>query len=920
MRRFLLFFIFFSFTFRLCLAQRPKVNTLQCDDKTNPINIDSKMPKLSWQVDAKERAVEQTSYQIIVADNISTIKKNRGNIWESGVVKSSKSVQVLYKGPVLKPTETYYWRVRIWDNKNHSSKWSAINFWQMGLLQPADWEGAKWIAYQKMDDSLRILPGEEFVKGQSKGTLNDTLPLFRKVFSVRKKIKRARVYISGLGHFELSINGKKIGDHFLDPGWVNYQKQALYVSFDVTKNLREGENAIGVILGNGFYYIPQVKHRYKKLLVQYGYPKMISRLLIEFSDGSVQNIISDKTWKATPSPITFSSIYGGEDYNGCMELKNWSTINFNDKNWMPVKLVDGPPELNAQAADPVKIENKFIPKGVVKLNDSSWVYDLGQNASGIPEIMLSGKRGDTITLIPGELLHKDSSANQNATGKPYLLHYILKGGGIEIWHPLFTYYGFRYVQVNGAVPKGKENPRQLPVIESLKGLHTSNDAKPAGSFSCSNKLFNRTFNLINWSIKNNMASLFTDCPHREKLGWLEELHLMGNSVHFNFQVYNLLKKSIEDMKLAQTPDGLIPEIAPEYTVFTYGGDMFRDSPEWGSSSIIIPWYLYRWYGDSTVLATSYSMMKRYANYLLGKANNYILTEGLGDWYDLGPNPPGVSQLTPKGLTATAIYFYDLNILRQTATLLHQPNDIVRFGQLANQVKEAFNKRFYDPQKKQYGSGSQTSNAMALYMQLVPEDLSADVLKNLVDSIVANKYALTAGDIGYRYVLKVLEDAGRSDIIYKMNNRSDVPGYGYQLAKGATSLTESWQALPSVSNDHFMLGHLMEWFYTGLAGIRQAENSIAYKQIIIQPNAVGDIDWVNANYQSPYGLIQSNWIKKPKEFELNLSIPPNTTAKIYLPADKNSSVTESGKKIKYRYEDGKAVVSKGSGVYHFVVKE
>lgn len=918
MRRFLFLLLFIPFN--ICFSQTLKVNALQCNDKTNPTNIDSKTPKLSWQIDSKNKDIQQTSYQIIVADNISSIKRNKGNVWESGIVESSETVQVPYRGTTLKSTETYYWRVKIRDNKNHSSRWSAINSWQMGLLQHADWAGAKWIAFQEMEDSLRILPGEEFVKGQPKGTINDTLPLFRKTFSITKKIKKATVFISGLGHFELSLNGKKIGDHFLDPGWVNYKKQALYVSFDVTRNLHRGENAIGVILGNGFYYIPQVKHRYKKLLVQYGYPKMITRLLIEYRDGSYQNIISDKSWKAAASPITFSSIYGGEDYNAGLALKNWNRINFNDKAWIPVKLVDGPPALDAQAADPVKVENKFAPKEILKLNDSSWVYDLGQNASGIPEIMVKGKRGDAITLIPSELLHNDSSTNQNATGKPYLLHYVLKGDGIEVWHPLFTYYGFRYVQVNGVVPKGKENPHQLPVLENLRGLHISNDAKQVGSFSCSNELFNRTFNLINWSVKNNMVSLFTDCPHREKLGWLEELHLMGNSVHYNFQVHNLLKKSVEDMKLAQTPNGLVPEIAPEYTVFTYGGDMFRDSPEWGSSSIIIPWYLYRWYGDSTVLATSYSMMKRYADYLLKKSNNYILTEGLGDWYDLGPNPPGVSQLTPKGLTATAIYFYDLNILKQTATLLHKPNDVALFGRLADKVKQAFNEKFYNPQKKEYGSGSQTSNAMALYMQLVPENLKPYVLKNLVDSIVANHYALTAGDIGYRYVLKVLEDAGRSDIIYKMNNRSDVPGYGYQLAKGATSLTESWQALPSVSNDHFMLGHLMEWFYSGLAGIQQAGNSIAYKQIIIHPNIVGDIDWVKASYQSPHGLIQSNWKKVGTQFVLDVIIPPNTTAKIYLPADKNSSVTESGKKVNYRYGDGKAVVSTGSGTYHFVVEE
>ncbi|MGF7231087.1 family 78 glycoside hydrolase catalytic domain [Arachidicoccus sp.] len=915
----LLLYILFLFSFNATFAQVLKVEALQCNYKSNPINIDTKTPKLSWQIDSKKKDLTQTAYQIIVADNLSLIKKDIGNIWNSGMVKSPESVEVTYLGTALKSAKTYYWRVKVWDNNNHLSKWSAINSWQMGLLSTTDWWGAKWIAYQEMKDSLRILPGEEFSKGQTKGTVNDILPLFRKSFSINKKIKNATVFISGLGHFELSINGKKIGDHFLDPGWVNYQRQALYVAFDVTRDLRQGQNAMGVLLGNGFYYIPQVKHRYKKLLVQYGYPKMISRLLIEYMDGTSQNIVSDKSWKSAPSPITFSSIYGGEDYDARLELSSWNTSDFNDQNWKPVSLVAGPPALDAQSAGPVKVENKFLPKNVIKLNDSSWVYDLGQNASGIPEIKVQGKSGNEVTLIPAELLHKDNSVNQNATGKPYLLHYILKGEGIEVWHPLFTYYGFRYVQVNNAVPKGEKNPYHLPVIEQLQGLHTSNDAAKVGNFSCSNQLFNKTFNLINWSIKNNMVGLFTDCPHREKLGWLEQLHLMGNSIHYNFQVYNLLKKSVEDMKLAQTPDGLIPEIAPEFTVFTYGGDMFRDSPEWGSSSIIIPWYLYKWYGDSSVLSTSYLMMKRYADYLLKKSNNYILTEGLGDWYDLGPNPPGVSQLTPQGLTATAIYFYDLNILKQTASLLDKPDDALYFQGLADKVKRAFNKRFYHSRKKEYGSGSQTSDAMALFVHLVPENLRSHVLQSLVDSITLNHYALTAGDIGYRYVLRVLEDAGRSDIIYKMNNRSDVPGYGYQIAKGATALTESWQALTSASNDHFMLGHLMEWFYSGLAGIQQAEDGIAYKRIIIRPNDIGNIKWVKANYQSPYGMIQSNWEKDKKRFKLDVIIPANTSAKIYLPASKNSSVKESGKEKKFIYEDGKALVSVGAGIYHFEVK-
>lgn len=902
---------------QLSIAQSLRVADLQCDDKTNPVSIATALPHFSWQLVSGERSVMQQSYRILVSDNLSGLKKDKGNMWDSKNVNSSASLNITYEGKKLHPDKAYYWKVKITDNKNHVSKWSKINSFRVGLLSPKDWTGAQWIAYQQMPDLSRILPGDVREKGKSFGTENDTLPLFRKSFTINKKIKKAILYISGLGHFDAYLNGKKIGDHFLDAGWVNYRKAALYVAFDVTNQISKGKNVLGVMLGNGFYYIPQVKHRYKKLLVQYGYPKMICRLAVEYDDGSFANIVSDDTWKTSTSPIVFSGIYGGEDYDAAKEQKDWNKNAFDDVQWKQAIIVKGTPNLHLQQEESLKVMEQFKPVNSFSVKDG-WVYDMGQNASGIPRITVEGNAGDMVTIVPAELLKKDSSANQRATGSPYLLRYIIGNNKTATWQPQFTYYGFRYLEIKGAVPEGKPNPNHLPVLKEVLGLHTRNSAAPAGSFSCSSELFNCIYTLINWAVKSNMASVFTDCPHREKLGWLEEVHLMGSSMRYAWQIKTLLEKSVSDMQQAQTSSGLVPEIAPEFTVFTYGGDMFRDSPEWGSSSIIVPWYIYRWYGDTSVLRRSYDMMKRYVEYLSGKAKDNILYQGLGDWYDIGKDPPGVSQLTPQGLTATAIYYYDLTILQQVAKLLHNTIDEKLYQQTALSVKDSFNKKFFNKGSMQYGSGSQTADAMALYMQLVPEKYRQKVLDNLVKNIVERNYALTAGDIGYRYVLKVLQNGGRSDIIYRMNSRSDVPGYGYQLAKGATSLTESWQALPAVSNNHLMLGHFMEWLYEGLAGIRQAENSIAFKHIVIEPEMVGDITWAKASYQSPYGLIVSSWKKSNDGMALDVQIPPDTDADVFIPVKGNYSLTESGKKINSELKNDKAFVHIGSGSYHFSV--
>jgi len=903
-------------------AQTLSVTRITINYRDNPVGVETEQPLFGWELSSKTRGAAQTAYQVFVARTKAELLQDRGTIWDSKKQQGTSSVGIRYEGPALKANSRYFWKVKVWDANNKVSS-SAVGEWQMGLLTASDWKGAQWIAYEKMPDSLLdVLPADN-KKDRTKE--NNIQPLLRREFSVKKTIRMATAYVSGLGQFELHVNGKKIGDHFLDPGWTKYDKQALYVPFDITKELKTGANAIGVMLGNGFYYIPPVSGRYRKLRTAFGYPKMIGIIILEYSDGTSESIVTDKNWNAAPGPITFSSIYGGEDYDATKEIKGWDAPSFPASGWKAAVIVDGPQNLNSQDEEPLKPMQSFSPVSITDLGVKGQLYDFGQNASAIIRIKLKVAKGDTIRFWPGELLKNDKTVNQKASGGPYFFQYIAKGNGEEEWEPRFSYYGFRYVQVVIAPANARESAATVAKVIELTSKHIRNAAPTVGHFSSSNELFNKTHELVDWAIRSNMVSVFTDCPHREKLGWLEQVHLMGNSVRYRYDAMPLFVKNLDDMRHSQLDNGLIPEIAPEYVQFLWGDGMFRDSPEWGSSCIISPWYLYQWYGDTTVLSKNYEMMRRYLDYLQTKEKNGILSQGLGDWYDLGPKPPGISQLTPMGVTATAIYHYDLDILSKIAGLLEKGEDSIRFAAKAMQVRKAFNDSFYHAETEQYGGGSQTANAMALYMDLVPGQDRTTVLANLVADVEAK--GLTAGDIGYRYLLQVLLHEGRSDVIFKMNNRADIPGYGYQIAKGATALTESWAALPTNSNNHFMLGHIMEWFYEGLLGIVQAPGSVAFSTIQIKPQVVGDLQWAKGSYHSVRGEIKVAWKKETGKFNMDISVPANTSAEVYLPATGIGSIFTDGKPVKgQRYIKDRGKTTDGyrllvaSGSYSFEVKQ
>ncbi len=923
MNRYSLLIFILIIAFCSCMAPesvRLSVKNLKCILNENPATREMDA-FLSWQISSEHRNQLQSAYQIVVAGNPDDLKTSKNILWDSGKINSDKSALVLADGLKLKSAQTYFWKVKVWNQDGKETEWSEPASIKTGLFSESDWAGAKWIGYKDLSAAKRVVPG---VHGNGdklgdKCVDRPVVPLFRKEFEVSENMESATLYISGLGQYEASINGEKVGKAFLTPGWTNYNKTVFYNTYDVTSMVKFGKNTVGTIVGNGFYNIN--RERYRKLVIAYGEPKLIAQLRIRYKDGSEKIVVSGADWKASPSPITFTSIYGGEDYDARLEQAGWNQANFNDQAWQQAVLVTPPSgKLTEEKDYPLEIKDTFSAKTIKKLSDGAYLYDFAENASGIVEIKVQGKKGQEIKLTPSELITKDGQPNQSATGSPNYFSYILKGEGVEIWNPRFTYTGLRYVKVEGAVPASEKATADAAQLVDMKLLHNRNSTPQAGTFSCSNELFNRTFELINWGIKSNLQSVLTDCPHREKLGWLEQTFLMGSSVHFNFDLYQLYSKQVKDMIESQLDNGLVPDIAPEYVTFDGG---FRDSPEWGSAAVILPWMIYQWYGDASVMEKAWPMMVRYVDYLKRKSDNQILSHGLGDWFDLGPKQPGEAQLTPKSLTATAIYYYDLKLLTEMASILNKNDEYNRLVDWANEVKTAFNTRFFNPETGVISTGSQTAMSMPLCVGLIDDQIQAKVLQNLEDSIRAQGKPLTAGDVGFHYLVEALTNGGKSQLLYEMNARDDVPGYGFQLKKGATALTESWPALENVSNNHLMLGHLMDWFYSGLGGISQSKTSVAYKEVVIKPEMVGDLTWVKTSYQSPYGEIRSDWEKSGTTIKMNVTIPANSTALVYIPIVAGSVIKEGGNDIStvkeievIAEENGRKILKVGSGTFQF----
>lgn len=873
---------------------------LTCELTENPLAVIQNQPRLSWQLVSKEFYASQIGYQILVSSSEENLKKDNGDIWNSGRVNSEKNLQITYSGTPLKSETKYFWKVKVWNQKGKAFNWSKTASFRMSPL--ASDLNPVWIgAITKADSHLpegRNYHTATFNKEKKASLINasDSLSrrsiMLRKSFSVNKEIKLAVVYISGLGHYELTINGKKIGNSVFAPLWTDYDKTVNYNVYELNADeLQKGENVIGVLLGNGMYNT--LAERYSKFYVSFGPPTLFFKMKITYKDGSEEIVKSDGSWKYSKSPITYNSIFGGEDYNANLEQKGWNGRGFNDINWKKVVTQEAPKGiLRPQTTTPVTVQKRYEVKEAKELKPNFYIFNMGQNLSGFTTIKVKGKKGQTVRVWVGESLNEDGTVSQGRTGKPYYYDYMLKGEGVEEWQPKFSYYGFQYVQIENINYKETKNDN-LPTLVDLKSNFIYNSAGEAGTFECSNDIFNKTHLLINNAIKSNFQSIFTDCPQREKLGWIEEIHLNGPGLMFNYNLESFIPATMQNISDSQRDNGLIPTIVPEYVVF--GGD-FTDSPEWGVTGVILPWMYYEYYGDASLIEKYYPVMKKYVDYLATKANNHIVSHGLGDWYDYGTHPAGYSKNSPIALSATSHYFYGASLLAKASKLLNKTEDIAKYEKLTLDIKNAFNKEFFNPETKQYGTSSQFSNAVPVFMDIVEPHYKQAVMQNLVADIKAKGDRLTTGDVGNRYLFQALAQNGENELMYKMNNHYDAPGYGFQIKFGLTTLTEQWDPRKGNSWNHFMMGQIEEWFYQSLAGIVPDAENPGFKHFFIRPEVVGDMTFAQAEYQSIYGKIASAWEKKGGKFILKVEIPANTSATIKLPVAAAKEIKVNGKPV------------------------
>ncbi len=889
------------------------VSHLRCEYRANPLGIDEALPRLSWSLASDERSQRQTAYQVLAASSREVLASDQGDLWDSDKITSAQTHLIVYQGKPLTSCQQVFWKVRIWDQDGDPSQWSPPATWTMGVLCDTDWQ-ASWI--KRPSDARPSRP-----RG---------LPIFRKSFTVDGPVSRALVYICGLGHYELFLNGRKVGNRFLDPAWSVYEKTVYYTTYDVTSWIRQGRNVFGVMLGKGFYNTVGDR-RVHGVSVERPL-KLILQAQIERADGSQQRIATSDSWRVGDGPFTHCAILGGSDYDARRLPTDWAKPGFDDSRWADAVVTDGPGgELRACSAPPMKVMEVFEPVRIDEPEPGVFVYDFGQNASAVPRLCVRGKAGQVVRLTPAEQRFGQSErtndgrgrVNQAGVGKPNYWAYTLGGGASETWTPQFTYSGFQYIEVTGAVPADQPNPQGLPVVESLVSCHVRNDAPMVGSFACSSPLLNDIHRLIDWAVRSNLGHVLTDCPHREKLGWLEVSYLMEPSIACRYDIAAFYRKVTRDIRDSQDGNGAIYTVAPNYPRFSGG---FRYTPEWGAAGVILPWQIYHRYGDRRVLQDNYDAMKRFVDYMGNTSKDLIPAAGLGDWYDYGHGQGnGPARFTPPELTAMATFYRCTQIVAQTAGLLGNDRDRATYEALAERIKSRFNATYFNGRDEYSNQGSpQTANAMALVTGLVPPATAEATVDCLVADIRARGNQQTAGDVGFSYLVQALARYRRHDVLFDIAQRRDLGSYGYIRDHGWTSLPEAWDANTSASMNHCMLGHLQQWFYHDLAGIQCDPNAIAFERIVICPQVVGDLGWVKAHYDSVHGRIVSEWRRDRQTLTMRVTVPVNTTALVYVPTLDVSALTESGRSLEEAYgvrllgtERDRAVLEVGSGSYTFV---
>ena len=881
-------------------SQNPNINPydLRCEHLKNPLGIENPTPALSWKLFSNEQNQIQTAYHILVSSSKANLEQNIGDLWDDGKVISDKNIFITYAGENLSSGEKAFYKVRVWDNEDNPSQWSEINSWEMGLMDHTDWK-AVWIGQGEDQDP------DSFE--------TDPAPYFRKEFSLKENIKSARVYVSGLGYYELYFNGQKVSDNVLVPAQTNYDKRALknliyyyddqsttrvlYNTYDVTNLLSDNENAIGLILGHGWY---NQRARPVEGWLWYNTPRLILQLEIEYLNGEKQTITSDNSWKVSTGPIVYNQIFTGEIYDARLELDGWANAGFDESAWDYAKSVKAPTgKLQSQLAPPDKAVKTLRPVSVTNPKEGVYLYDVGQMISGWARLHVKGSPGDTVSMRFIEELGSDYRQKDI---------YILKGRNVETYEPRFTWHAFRHIEVSGV-----KTELTLDDLEAVV-VHTAVDT--AGSFECSNDLFNKIYRNYIWTQLGNFHGSFSsDCPHRERLGYTGDAQLLVESSIFNFDMTRFYQKWINDMDDARNKKtGYVPHTAP----FGGGGG----GPAWGSSYVIVPWFYYLYYGDIDMLRQHYDGMAQWLEYLGTRTdeNGIVVREEpngwcLGDW----ATPTKIE--LPESLVNTSFYFYCADIMSKVAEVLGNEADKDNFNNLKATIQTAFNKEYFNESENRYWKSYQGADVFPLAFGMVAEGLQENVFQSLVNHVIKNKGHLDTGILATPLLLEILTKMGRADLAFTIMNQRDFPSFGYYiLGKGATTLWENWDGLSSHS--HPMYGSVIRWFYKTLAGINPDTKQPGFKHIIIKPTPCGDLTFVKANYNSLYGPIKSHWKIEKNRFQLDIEIPANTSARVLVPANRaeNVSVKKSQDVTFIGFENNRAVYEIGSGKYTFFSKQ
>lgn len=833
---------------------------LRCENLANPSCVDRITPRLSWRTEASAPNWRQSGYRIIVATTEENLRKDIGDLWDSGKVTSTSSVAIPYEGRRLASNERCFWKVQTWDATGQASGWSKTARWEMGLLAPEDWGDSQWIG--------------NGVAGPA--------PYLRRDFKARGPVHRARLYVSGLGYAEMRINGKLLtGSKKVErePGYTNFDKRVLYIGTDIASYLKAGSNTLGVVLGTGWYDVHDVATWHFENAPWRGRPRARVLLMIVYKDGTSEQVFSDSSWKVTTGPILTDGIYTGETYDARKELGAWSKPGYDDSKWSAAQVMDAPKgKLAARPCPPVVIGETIKPIAIREPKPGVYIVDFGQNFSGHASLNLTAPAGTTVRMRYSERLDKNGMIDRaeiekfmDKTNPPQPFQtdtYICHGKGREEWEQVFSYSGFRYMEVTG-LPSA-------PTLDNFRGRFAYTDLASAGSFECSNDLLNKIQRATRYAYLSNAQNIFTDCPQREKNGWTGDAHLAAEAGLMNYDSVSLYEKWLNDLADEQAPDGRTSIIVP-----TGGWGRGSSHPAWDSAYPIIVNDVYRYTGDKTMVETHYEQLKRYVDGLAGQTKNFLIEfDSLGDWL------PWKTE-TPSQLTSTAFLHLDSTILANLARLLGKTNDAAKYDQLALAVRNAFNDKYLDRTMGFYANGSQAAQSTALYFGLVPEERKDRVFQALVADVERQGH-IDTGIIGAKNILRVLSEGGRTDLAYKLVARKELPGWGYWIEQGATTLWEDWKGESSLN--HIMFGDVSNWFIQWLGGIGLDPASPGFRHILIRPQPVADLTWVKATHISPYGLISSSWIKKGKGFKLSITIPPNCTAAVTLPS---GSPTEVG---------------------------